>query len=409
MWVCLAGLVSFLVFMWLLATEERVRALELSATERAIVAMFCLAVPIVFFDVVVLRVHRRASAGLVWERGRPFVWRRILTKWAGLAATLGVLAFAYWAFSEYERSLYEPFFELVEHYGLVVLGVILPGIALTDRHMKEPEDPLFHAGLAATGRFSQVDRHHLLEHARAWTIKGFFFPLMFVFLGSEIGMVVDVPVDESTTFLEWYELFWSLAFAVDVVYSATGYATALRLLDTHVESSEPTVAGWLVALVCYEPFWGIVYDRYLAYDSGVAWGDWLADWPAARVAWACTILLLITIYSWASVAFGLRFSNLTRRGILTNGPYRFTKHPAYVAKNLAWWLVSIPFAVDAEWHERLRLCLLMLGVNFIYFLRAKTEERHLSVDPTYVAYAKWIDEHGIFRWLRWPRGPIAVE
>ncbi len=196
---------------------------------------------------------------------------------------------------------------------------------------------------------------------------------------------------------------WSLASAADVVYSATGYATSVRLLDTHVESSEPTVAGWLVALVCYEPFWGTIYDRYLAYDSGLAWGDWLADVPALRAAWACTILFLVGVYSWASVTFGLRFSNLTRRGILTNGPYRWTKHPAYVAKNLAWWLVSIPFAVEAEWPERIRLCLLMLGVNFIYFLRAKTEERHLRVAPEYVEYERWIDQHGIFRWARWPR------
>jgi protein-S-isoprenylcysteine O-methyltransferase Ste14 len=215
-------------------------------------------------------------------------------------------------------------------------------------------------------------------------------------------MVTSAPIDDETTFLEWYEVLWSLAFAVDVVYSATGYATSVRLLDTHVESSEPTVAGWLVALVCYEPFWGTIYDRYLAYDSGVAWGDWLEDYPAFRAAWACTILFLIGVYSWASVTFGLRFSNLTRRGILTNGPYRWTKHPAYVAKNLSWWLVSIPFAVEAEWPERVRLCVLMLGVNFIYFLRAKTEERHLRVAPEYVEYERWIDQHGIFRWVRWP-------
>lgn len=401
MWVCLSGLASFLACVYVMATDER--SFELSPAQTALIAMACLATPIVFFDVLALRVHRRETAGLVWERGRPFVWRRIGIKYVGLGSTLAVLAFVYWAFAEYERSLYEPFFDMVERYGLFALGVIVPGIALTDRHMRAPEDGLYHAGLFVLGRRTEVDRKHLGEHARAWVIKGFFFPLMFVFLGSEILQVTTTEVTDETTFLEWYELLWSLAFAVDVVYSATGYATALRLLDTHVESSEPTVLGWLVALVCYEPFWGIIYDRYLAYDSGVAWGDWLEGYPVARNAWACWILFLIGVYSWASVTFGLRFSNLTRRGILTNGPYRFTKHPAYVAKNLAWWFVSIPFAVDAEWHERLRLCLLMLGVNFIYFMRAKTEERHLSVDPTYVEYAKWIDEHGIFWWLRWPR------
>ncbi len=37
-------------------------------------------------------------------------------------------------------------------------------------------------------------------------------------------------------------------------------------------------------------------------------------------------------------------------------------------------------------------------LNAIYYLRAKTEERHLSLDPVYVQYARWIDAHGIFRW-----------
>jgi hypothetical protein len=38
-------------------------------------------------------------------------------------------------------------------------------------------------------------------------------------------------------------------------------------------------------------------------------------------------------------------------------------------------------------------------VSTIYFLRAKTEERHLSKDPAYVEYALWMDEHGWLRFL----------
>jgi hypothetical protein len=35
----------------------------------------------------------------------------------------------------------------------------------------------------------------------------------------------------------------------------------------------------------------------------------------------------------------------------------------------------------------------------VYYIRARTEERHLSWDPTYVAYAEWIDRHGVLRHL----------
>jgi hypothetical protein len=40
----------------------------------------------------------------------------------------------------------------------------------------------------------------------------------------------------------------------------------------------------------------------------------------------------------------------------------------------------------------------------MYFMRAKTEERHLSRDPIYVKYALWMNEHGALRLLN--RVPI---
>jgi hypothetical protein len=101
----------------------------------------------------------------------------------------------------------------------------------------------------------------------------------------------------------------------------------------------------------------------------------------------------------ATVAFGIRFSNLTHRGILTNGPYRWTKHPAYVSKNLSWWLLSIPFIPMDGWDNLVKHSLALLCINFMYFMRAKTEEWHLSRDPTYVQYALWMNEHGVLRFL----------
>jgi hypothetical protein len=42
---------------------------------------------------------------------------------------------------------------------------------------------------------------------------------------------------------------------------------------------------------------------------------------------------------------------------------------------------------------------LLALLNLIYYARARTEERHLSRDPTYVAYALWIDQHGLLAGL----------
>jgi len=105
----------------------------------------------------------------------------------------------------------------------------------------------------------------------------------------------------------------------------------------------------------------------------------------------------MAIYSLSTITFGIRFSNLTHRGILTNGPYRFTKHPAYVSKNIGWWMVSVPFLSQMGAADALRHSALLLALNIIYGLRAYTEERHLSRDPVYREYALWMDQHGMFR------------
>jgi protein-S-isoprenylcysteine O-methyltransferase Ste14 len=175
---------------------------------------------------------------------------------------------------------------------------------------------------------------------------------------------------------------------------------SLRIADTHFRSAEPTMLGWAVALVCYEPFWSLIGKMYLSYGTGFQWGAWLWNMPVLYGIWGSAILVLTAIYVWATVIFGARFSNLTHRGIITNGPYRWTKHPAYVTKNLSWWMLSIPFMAQGTVDETLRHCLLLVGLNLVYLMRAKTEERHLSRDPDYVAYALWMDEHSLFRFVR---------
>ena len=176
----------------------------------------------------------------------------------------------------------------------------------------------------------------------------------------------------------------------------------IRLFDSHIRSTEPTFLGWFVALECYQPFWSFSSGHYLQYGTGKTWESWFTPNSPAHMIWGGIILVLLVIYVWSSLVFGIRFSNLTHRGILTNGPFRFCKHPAYVSKNISWWLVSMPFMVVSTVDEALRHCLLLLGVNFIYLLRARTEERHLSRDPDYVQYAEYMNEHSLFAWVgRW--------
>jgi len=186
--------------------------------------------------------------------------------------------------------------------------------------------------------------------------------------------------------------------AVDLVIVTAGYILTLKLLDSHIRTSESTVGGWLVAIICYEPFWSAVSVGYLAYNKdNYNWGNWLAGNDIATMIWGGMILLLITIYSLSSVAFGIRFSNLTHRGIITTGPYRYCKHPAYLSKNMSWWLVAIPFiSTSGDISLIIQSCLMLLVLNAIYYLRAKTEEQHLSWDETYRQYLSAIEQRGLW-------------
>ena len=106
------------------------------------------------------------------------------------------------------------------------------------------------------------------------------------------------------------------------------------------------------------------------------------------------IVLLLFVYTWASVSLGTRASNLTNRGIVAKGAYKIVRHPAYIAKVTAWWVMLIPLLSNNP--------MVVTGMfvwTIIYFLRAVTEERHLSQDADYVAYCqkvKWRFIPGVY-------------
>ena len=176
-------------------------------------------------------------------------------------------------------------------------------------------------------------------------------------------------------------------------------------------ASNPYAAGWTAALICYPPFLLMGSGGPIDYHQNT--GDW-AFWTDGHLvlqALIGTVLVILTcFYAWGTVAFGLRFSNLTHRGIVTNGPFRFTRHPAYFSKNLFWWLFSMPFlATSDSLVDVVRNCALLAATNAVYYWRARTEERHLLADPTYRAYYEWSEQHALvprlFNRLRGKRPP----
>jgi protein-S-isoprenylcysteine O-methyltransferase Ste14 len=359
------------------------------------------ALPMLVMDILFLKVHRRSTTGLNWDRAPDFNLRRSALKVLGLAATLAVLLLCYWVFPEYHDRQYTVVFDLFRAIWPYITAFSVIYIFVVDAYMSDPLDGYWQAGCLVTGRLRAVDKEIFGQYCRGWLVKGFFIPFMISVFVDNMHAIFDSGLLKGDSgFRSIYDFGFALAYGVDMAFAALGYFLTLRVIDAHIRSTEATVLGWVVALACYPPFWPQLSNSFLPYEAhAVYWDRWLESVSALYWIWGAMILCCLAIYAWSTVLFGCRFSNLTHRGILTNGPYRWSKHPAYLSKNLSWWLIAVPFISNSGIAGAARGCLMLGLLNCIYFLRARTEERHLSRDPTYVAYALWMNDNGALKWL----------
>lgn len=374
--------------------------------------VFC-ALPMVAWSLLVDRVHRNPGTGMEWDT-LPRAYRDVvdvaLTKLAGLWATWAVIAAIYCVFRFYWRGNYLFAMEVFGIAAVPLFALSIPYIFWIDRRLKEPRDGAWHLGALLMGQ-AGVDREAIWDHLRAWAVKGFFLAFMVsivpvgfrTVVTADFGMIQASPVALANWLI-------ALMFVIDVAFATVGYLLTMKPLDAHIRSAMPYASGWAAALICYPPFILMNEGGPLDYRPASAeWLYWFQGHPALLAMTGFTLVGLTAVYAWATVAFGLRFSNLTDRGILTHGPYAFTKHPAYLSKNAFWWLAGLPFLVTSgSLVDAVRNTALLAAVSGVYYWRAKTEERHLGADADYRAYAGWMAEHGaITRWLtprNWRRG-----
>lgn len=359
---------------------------------------------VIGLEVIFLRTPARAGTGLSFSR---YHWSadRVFFKLAGLYACYGFVALLYWQLDRYRDSFFEPYWLALDIMMPYVAMVAVPYVALVDGFMKNPEDNYYCLGRLLLAFRLETTWRALGQLLLGWVVKGYFLPLMFIYFVGDIDYMMELDLsDTNITFLNVFRPFVSLVFVLDLLAAVAGYALTFRLFDTHIRSVEPTVLGWLVCLACYDPFNGVflgLYADYRGHDE--RWIEWLEPMNSyLLMLWGGMTFLAILVYSVAGMNFGVRFSNLTHRGVMTNGMYRYTKHPEYISKNFFWWTTFIPFAAVGDgggFFTAIQYMLLMTVVNMTYFLRARTEERHMSRDPVYVEYALWMNEHGVFAWL----------
>lgn len=191
-----------------------------------------------------------------------------------------------------------------------------------------------------------------------------------------------------------FGLIFAIGYFVDTFVYAIGYVTELTFLRNRIRTVESSVLGLFFCLMCY-PYFSSVTASIVPWPHNESNFNGLfpAD-PLNILIWILMILAVIFlfIYVAASVALFTKASNLTNRGTVKIFPYNIIRHPAYSAKIAMWLCGSIVpmkyFIVEGKWIEAFGMVLGSIVWTFIYYMRAMTEERHLSLDPDYREYCK---------------------
>lgn len=318
-----------------------------------------------------------------------------LYKVIGFLITILLIAGIYWISPEYAKARYDPVWNILIPVFSIVLVFSYPYIKWVDNKKGDLLDGYYYSGLFFTGQWNELDWLCLKRYFLGWLVKGFFLPLMLasLFVQWEVISSLEFTIKN---FNSLYIAAISSIYLLDVAVGSLGYLCTLRMFNAEIKSVDMSFLGWFAALSCYPPFSQVFGGAYYGYESDLTWNEWLHPYPVVYITWAFLIIGLHVIYVSATCSFGIRFSNLTNRGIITRGPYRYLKHPAYVSKNIAWWLMQVPFVMHASFLDSLRACICLLVINGIYVLRAYTEEKHLMSDPEYVKYSSWMSQHGLF-------------
>lgn len=326
---------------------------------------------------------------------RPAVWRFV-----GLWLLVSLFVAVYRVHPYYQGPFFAAFQPVVTNGYIFFCGYGFVYVWLTYRWRRRVRDDFSDPALLALSlwrhawravqsrswapwrRYWRSRRITLL--LRALAVKLFFIPLMVVFLAEharEAQRLWQEPLLHASGLdrLNWGMAFtYQVIFLCDTAVAMVGYSVESLWLGNRTRSVDRTWLGWTVCLICYPPF-NDVAALYVPLSEG---GNTLGLSELTLVILRGLTLVLFAIYLWATLALGVRFSNLSNKGIIAHGPYRWVRHPAYICKNLAWWLEKLP--TMAGFHNVLPL----LVWNAVYVLRGLTEERHLQSDPVYRAYCE---------------------
>ncbi len=349
-------------------------------------------------------------------RGRPQqsnidVLARTLTKFLGVLVGILFFFFLIWLFPAYDdatklqylKEAVVPFFAFFVPASFVL-------ILATEYILGEKKDGTYQFGLLARLQLRDITWKILFDGFREWLLRFFFLQINFY------GAVWYVSYlrtygnpDTAGSFIEFITRLDLAIFGVIVLSILPGYIFASRLIGTELKKVDRTWFGWVINLSCYPPVNAAIFGswvRYMpasevsaTYHGLPSWAYHTLSHPAILYVVAFLVIFFALIHLWGEAIVGIRAANISSRGILTTGPFAFTRHPIYVSKCFQWACLYFPFLNAIGVLNSIQSGFLFLLVCAIYTGRALGEERLLATDEKYVRYALYMDARSMFAFV----------
>ncbi len=298
---------------------------------------------------------------------------------------------------------YQPWFRLLDFAWTAYLWAGLPYLIITRAlHSNTDQDLKSFSFICKRLGGNPVEQAPLF--IRNCILRMFFAPLTCVFFAEHFPALVNSFEYISTGLSasvqngvyrhdmfnrDLIKIALSLLLSIHMAIACCGYICISPWLKNTINSSDPSFVGWIVCLLSYPPF-TLAITWYFAPPGD---RDFMSLHSDTFVSVLGVVLVLTyALYISATVSFGTRFSNLTNRGIIRTGLYRWVRHPAYAAYVFGLWITALPFIVAQLDTKGFGFAMgLLLGLFFntwVYYMRAITEEKHLSNDADYQEYCR---------------------
>ena len=336
---------------------------------------------------------------------------RTITKFSGVLVGIIFIFFCVWLFPAYDSAT--NLLRLKEG-ALPALLFIIPVsfllILATEYILGEKRDGTYQLGLLARFKIHEIDWTLFFDGVREWLLRCFFLLINFY---AAVWYLSNLRArglsDFSGNFVDLITRLDLSIFGLIIFSILPGYIFASRLIGTELKKVDRTWFGWAINFSCYPPLNAAIFGAWVryapasdvsqVYQGDPAWAYYTLSNPALLYAVGGVIIFFALIHLWGEAIVGIRAANSSSRGIITTGPFRFTRHPIYVSKCFQWAFLYFPVLNAIGFLNALQSGILFLLVCAIYAGRALSEEKLLATDEKYVKYALYMDDKSIFAFV----------